>query len=55
MHPYIPFLPREKIDLAELRAFLIQHEDKIDYASSSYASYYRKLACLYDWYEWGWH
>lgn len=51
---YIPFLAREKINLDELRAFLIQHEAKIDYAISNYASYYRKLACLYDWYRWGW-
>ncbi len=51
---YIPFLAKEKIDLDELRTFLVKHQDKFDYATSSSASNFRKLACLYDWYRWGW-
>ncbi len=51
---YIPFLRRDKIDLDKLRDFLEQNLDKMDYSASNYASYYRKLACLYDMYRWGW-
>jgi hypothetical protein len=50
----IPFLAREKLDLELLKAFLTQHEDKVDLKSSNYASYFRKLAALYDQARWGW-
>jgi hypothetical protein len=51
---YIPFVNREKIDLDVLRDFLVTNEDKMDYAKSSYASSFRKLAALYDRLKWGW-
>jgi len=50
----IPFLAKEKIDLDILRDFLIAHEEKMDYKASNYASYFRKLAALYDQLRWGW-
>jgi hypothetical protein len=50
----IPFLAKEKIDLDRLRTFLEEHEDKIDYENSNYASYFRKLAALYDQLRYGW-
>jgi hypothetical protein len=50
----IPFLPKEKIDLNLLRDFLVANEEKIDYKTSNYASYFRKLAALYDQLRWGW-
>ena len=46
--------PKEKIDLDRLRAFLEEHEDKIGYENSNYASYFRKLAALYDQLRYGW-
>jgi hypothetical protein len=51
---YIPFFEPEQIDPDEVRAFLIANEDKMAYASSPYASYFRKLAALYDRLRWGW-
>lgn len=51
---YIPYFPREKIDLELLRQFLIANEEKLDYSNSSYASNFRKLAALYDRLRWGW-
>ncbi|AKZ62105.1 hypothetical protein F506_04975 [Herbaspirillum hiltneri N3] len=50
----IPFLSPDKIDLDNLRDFLIQNEAKFDYNVSNYASYFRKLAALYDRLKWGW-
>ncbi|CAH9052529.1 hypothetical protein PSECIP111951_00639 [Pseudoalteromonas holothuriae] len=51
---YIPFLSLDKIDVDSLHQFLIENEDKFDYANSSYASSFRKLAALYDRLKWGW-
>lgn len=51
----IPFLARDKIDLELLRDFLLAHEDKVDLKVSNYASYFRKLAALYDQLKWGWN
>ncbi|MFM0386498.1 SIR2 family protein [Paraburkholderia dipogonis] len=50
----IPFLARDKIDLDVLRTFLIENEAKFEYAVSNYASYFRKLASIYDRLKWGW-
>lgn len=49
----IPFLAKDRIDLNLLRDFLIEHEDKVDLKSSNYASYFRKLAALYDQLQFG--
>lgn len=51
---YIPFIPRENIDLNILKIFLIDHIDKINYEKSSYASNFRKAAALYDRFVYGW-
>lgn len=51
---YIPFIPKEKIDLEVLRDFLIANLEKIDYKKSNYASNFRKLAALYDRLAYGW-
>ncbi|WP_287147055.1 hypothetical protein [Aeromonas sp.] len=51
---YIPFLPKDKIDLNVLRQFLIDNIEKIHYKNSTYASNFRKLAALYDKLRWGW-
>lgn len=48
----IPFLPTEKIDLDQLRDFLIANEDKLE--NNNYASYFKKLVSLYDRLKWGW-
>lgn len=50
---YIPFLPKERIDLELLRDFLLLHEEKID-GRTNYGSYFRKLVALYDRMKWGW-
>lgn len=50
----IPFLSKEKIDLDLLRSFLEVHEEKMNYEASNYASYFRKLAALYDQLRYGW-
>lgn len=50
----IPFLAKEKIDLELLLEFLIRNEEKFDHKVSNYASYFRKLAALYDQLKWGW-
>ncbi len=49
----IPFIPKDKIDLNSLRDFLIRHEDKLD--NNNYASYFKKLAALYDRLKWRWN
>lgn len=51
---YIPFLKREMIDLDSTREFLLENFHKFEQSNSSYSSYYRKLACLYDRYKYGW-
>lgn len=51
---FLAFLPEDKFDFATIRNFLYKHQEYFDYAKSSYASYFRKLACLYDWFLYGW-
>lgn len=50
----IPFLAKEKINIEVLRSFLIEHEEKMSYEKSSYASHFKKLAVIYDRLKWGW-
>lgn len=50
----IPFLPKEKINLDVLRKFLVEHEEKMAYDKSSYASHFKKLSVIYDRLKWGW-
>lgn len=51
---YIPFLKKEMIDFDNLRIFLVENFNKFEQSNSSYSSYYRKLACIYDRYKYGW-
>lgn len=50
----IPFLSKDKIDLDLLLLFLKEHEAKLAYKTSNYASYFRKLVALYDRLKYGW-
>jgi len=50
---YIPFL-WDKLDLDITRGFLIANIEKINPENSSYATYFKKLACLYDKLKYGW-
>ncbi|CAH3451635.1 TPA: SIR2 family protein [Enterobacter kobei] len=50
---YLPFL-WDKLELDVAKEFLIQHQEKLNNENSSYSSYFRKLACLYDRLTHGW-
>lgn len=50
---FLAYVPREKFNLDLVQQFLMQHQDKFG-TTSSYATYFRKLACLYDRYRHGW-
>lgn len=47
----IPFSPDIDVDI--LQSFLDTHKDKMKTANSQYATYFRKLACLYDFKKFG--
>lgn len=51
---FLSFIPKEKFDADVIREFLAEHIDKLETANSNYATYFRKLACLYDFYAYGW-
>lgn len=48
---FLPFLPREKFDGEAVRDFLAQHSDRF---GGPYSTFFRKLACQYDYYFYGW-
>jgi SIR2-like domain len=50
---HIPFMMTEKIDRESVRRFLIENEHKLS-TKAAYASYFRKLASLYDKLVFGW-
>ncbi|WP_313396830.1 hypothetical protein [Pantoea septica] len=50
---HLPFL-MSKLDLDLVREFLIKNEEKLNPDKSTYASYFKKLACLYDKLIHGW-
>lgn len=50
---FLAFLPREKFDFKVIHDFLHINYEGFD-SSSSYATYFRKLACLYDRLYYGW-
>lgn len=50
---YLPYLPKERFDIVVIREFLLKNIDRFD-SSFSYSTYFRKLACLCDYYEFGW-
>ena len=47
----IPFQPRSNIDLDAVRNFLLNNSEKL--VEGMYKSYFRKLACMYDTYAYG--
>ncbi len=51
---YIPFLAIEDIDLDILCNFLVTNEEHYISGKSSYATSFRKIACLYDKLKYGW-
>ena len=50
---FLPFLPKERFDVGTVRDFLIKNIDRFD-SYSNYATFFRKLACLCDFYQFGW-
>jgi hypothetical protein len=52
---FLSFVQRDKFDQDAVRTFLAEHIDKLETANSNYATYFRKAACLYDYYVFGWH
>lgn len=50
----LPFQKAEEINIEALEKFLQENSEKFDTANSNYASYFRKLACLYDRLKYGW-
>lgn len=50
---FLPFLPRDRFDVSVVRQFLICNIDKFD-GSFPYSTYFRKLACLCDYHQFGW-
>lgn len=52
---FLAFVSKEKFDAPAVREFLIEHIDKLETSASNYATYFRKIACLYDYYVYGWH
>ncbi|EPR6233500.1 SIR2 family protein, partial [Escherichia coli] len=50
---HLPFL-MNKLDLKLVKEFLINNEEKLNPDKSTYASYFKKLACLYDKLLHGW-
>ena len=52
---FLCFILRDKFDHTAVKKFLVEHIDKLDSTNSSYASYFRKTACVYDYFVFGWH
>jgi len=50
---YLPFLPRENFDAVSIGEFLQKHSERLQ-GGSPYSTFYRKLACMYDWVSNGW-
>lgn len=50
---FLPFLPRDRFDVGTVREFLLKNSDRFD-SSFPYSTYFRKLACLCDYYQFGW-
>lgn len=51
---FVPFIPWEDINPEMLRKFLAQNIIMANRSKSNHASYFRKLACLYDHLAYGW-
>lgn len=51
---FLCFVQRANFDPEAVREFLADNIDKVDGTNSNYSSYFRKAACLYDYYVYGW-
>lgn len=49
---FLAFVPKERFDLGIARQFLEQNLNKL--SNNNYSIYFRKLACLYDRFAYGW-
>lgn len=52
---FLSFVQRDRFDQEAVRIFLAENIDKLESVNSNYATYFRKTACLYDYYVFGWH
>jgi len=52
---FLSFVSKEKFDAKTVREFLVDNIDKLETSNSNYATYFRKVACLYDYYVYGWY
>ena len=50
---FLPYLPKDRFDVSIIRNFLIENLDLFE-GSFAYSTYFRKLACLCDYYQFGW-
>jgi len=50
---FLAFLPKEKFDFPLVENFLVENLHRFD-SVNSYSTYFRKLACLYDRFLYGW-
>lgn len=51
---FLSFVAKEKFDAPIVRQFLADNIEKLETSNSNYATYFRKAACLYDYYLYGW-
>lgn len=51
---FLSFVNKEKFDAPIVRQFLADNIEKLETSNSNYATYFRKTACLYDYYLYGW-
>lgn len=51
---FLSFISKDKFDPFLVRQFLADHIEKLETSNSNYATYFRKAACLYDFFVYGW-
>jgi len=51
---FLCFVHKDNFDPEVVREFLAENIDKMDGENSNYSTYFRKIACLYDYYVYGW-
>lgn len=51
---FLSFVTKDKFDYPVVRQFLADNIEKLETSNSNYATYFRKAACLYDYYLNGW-
>lgn len=50
---FLPYLPKDRFDVPTIKNFLLKNIDRFE-SSFPYSTYFRKLACLCDHYQYGW-